>query len=162
MRTCNATVVPDLENSWTDRPQTWYIYGDRLVGWSVKVNWDLPLGPTLHVRTCTVTVLDLKNGWTDCTQIWYTDRDQLVGCRKSQLETPPRSFAHAELNLSLARLPPPKSVLLVCKKMYSFLNILHHFLSVWPDLDIDPDLREPFLEHSHTFPSYENVLGEFG
>ena len=27
------------------------------------------LGPTLHVRTCRVTVPDLKNGWADCIQI---------------------------------------------------------------------------------------------
>ena len=34
--------VPDLENSWTDRAQTWYIDRDRLVGWRGKVNSDLP------------------------------------------------------------------------------------------------------------------------
>ena len=36
--------VPDLENGWTDRAQTWYIdkEKDRLVGWRGKVNWDLP------------------------------------------------------------------------------------------------------------------------
>ena len=49
-----------------------------------------------------------------CAQIWYTDRDELVGCRESQLEATRRSSARAELNLSLARLSPPKGVLLVC------------------------------------------------
>ena len=44
------------------------------------------LEPTLHVRTCRVTVPDLKNGWADCFQIWYTDRDRLVGYRASQLK----------------------------------------------------------------------------
>ena len=33
--------VPDLENGWTDRAQTWYADRDRLVGWRGKVNWDL-------------------------------------------------------------------------------------------------------------------------
>ena len=42
VRTCKATVVPDLKNSWTDRAQTWYIEGEQLVGWRAKVNWDLP------------------------------------------------------------------------------------------------------------------------
>ena len=66
------------------------------------------LGPTLHVRTCRVTVPDLKNGWADCVQIWYTDRERLVGCRESQLETHPRSSARAGLSLSLARLSSQK------------------------------------------------------
>ena len=77
--------------------------------------------PSLHVHMCRVTDLkfqvlsqvpDLKNGWTDCAQIWYTDRDQLLGCRESQLEAPSRSSALAGLNLSFARLSPPKGVLL--------------------------------------------------
>ena len=101
--------VPDLENSWTDCAQTWYIDGDQLVGWRTKVNWDLPC----TCSTCRMTVPDLKNGWTDCAQIWYTDRDQLVGCRESQLKAPSRSSARGELNLLLARLSPPKGVLLV-------------------------------------------------
>ena len=42
VRTCKATVVQDLENDWTDRAQTWYIDGDRLVEWRAKVIWDLP------------------------------------------------------------------------------------------------------------------------
>ena len=41
VRTCQATVAPDLENGWTDRAQTWYIDGDRLVWWRANVNWDL-------------------------------------------------------------------------------------------------------------------------
>ena len=66
------------------------------------------LGPTLHVRPCSVTIPDLKNGWTDCVQIWCTETDQLAGCSESPLEAPPRSSARAGLNLSLARLLPPK------------------------------------------------------
>ena len=50
------------------------------------------LGPTLHVRTCRVTVLDLKNGWTDCAQIWYTVRDRLVGCRAQVIGGTPAQF----------------------------------------------------------------------
>ena len=38
VRTCKAMVVPDLENGWTDRAQTFYIDGDQLVGWRAKVN----------------------------------------------------------------------------------------------------------------------------
>ena len=77
--------VPDLENGWTNRAQTWHTDGDRLVGWRAKVNWEVS---TVHVRTCRVTAPDLKNGWTDCAQIWHTDRDQLVGCREGQLRAP--------------------------------------------------------------------------
>ena len=41
VRTCKATVVPDLENGWTDRAQIWYIDGDQLAWWRAKVHWDL-------------------------------------------------------------------------------------------------------------------------
>ena len=41
VRTSKATVVPDLENGWIDRAQTWYIDGDRLEVWRAKVNWEL-------------------------------------------------------------------------------------------------------------------------
>ena len=50
------------------------------------------LGPTLHVRTCRVTVPDLKNCWTDCAQIWYTVRDRLVGCRAQVIGGTPAQF----------------------------------------------------------------------
>ena len=50
------------------------------------------LGPTLHVRTCRVTVPYLKNGWTDCAQIWYTIRDRLVGCRAQAIGGTPAQF----------------------------------------------------------------------
>ena len=78
-----------------------------------RVACNSDLGPTMHVRTWRWTDPDLKNGWTDYSQIWYADRDQLLGCRGIQLEAPSRSSARAGLNLSLARLSPPKGVSLV-------------------------------------------------
>ena len=65
------------------------------------------LGPTLHVRTCRMTVLDLKNGWTDCAQIWYTDRDQLLGCQFSWKHF--TQFLRTGLKPSFARLSPQKA-----------------------------------------------------
>ena len=93
------------------------------------------LGPTLHVRTCRVTVPDLKNGWVDCVRIWYTDRDRLVGCRASQLEAQPRSSVRAGLNLSLARLLPQKA---------SYWYFILGYLS----------------SGSHGFPLFISALGE--
>ena len=49
-----------------------------------RVECKSQLGPTLPMRTCSMTVPDLKNNWADCMQIWCTDRDQLVGCPASQ------------------------------------------------------------------------------
>ena len=118
VRTCEATVVPDLENDWTDRAQTWYINGDQLVRWHAKVNWDLC---TLHVRTCRVTVTDLENGWTDCAQIWYTVRDRLVGCRAQVSCRYPAAISHVQGPLSCSLRWYPKGVILV-------LLLTHYYL----------------------------------
>ena len=84
------------------------------------------LGPTLHVRTCRLTVPDLKNGWADWVQIWYTDRDRLAVCRAIQLN---RTHAVLHVQGSTSRslvCRPKKGVLLVILLCHVSVD---HFIS---------------------------------
>ena len=73
-----------------------------------RVAYKSKLGPTLHVRTCRVTVPDLKNVWTDCAQIWHTVRDRLVGCRAQIIGGTPAQFRTCKAHYLVSSVGRPK------------------------------------------------------